>query len=762
MVSHSSDNPQTQVSPLPERLLNALASLNEIGSTVNSLGASGPFTVEATLRLIVASAIKVISDSSAVIYSYNASQQVFNRSSRVSAGETVPPDPSDEPRPNGMGELAITRLRRVISYEEQSLEIHPIKTNAGAKAVICYPLIVAGQIVGVLYVYLHENRHFDQLELLMLDNFVNQAAMAIFHARRITSVQRDLARKVDEVASLRRAGLLISSRHGLKDTLEAILHMALEVTDSQYGSFRLVSDGGGKLTLAAIVGDPSSEQPRIDFPIDDSSIMGWVAKNHQPLLISDVQEKPWADIYYPLNKDIEMRSELAVPLIGASGRLEGVLNLESPQPEAFNDQDSHVLQAFATQAVIAIQEILLLNVLQEITEVLLSEPYQQVMQRLAEMACNLLNSSSSAVWSLDGNELVLQAAINEEFYTKRLPVEDSYIGQAILKRKLVTTNDIKHDPSISESARVYFQDNTRILAVPLFDNTTDKQVPIGAISVGSLEPEPGKFTESDWDKKVLTILAQYASLAIQNAGRQEALLTERNQRAVSETFAALGDIAVNLLHQLNNKFGIIPVRVQGIQDKSQVALQADPYLAANLAKIESEAHEAMNELKENLTLLHPISPLPIDMEESVIEAINKAHLPDSVHVQIMGLGKLPQIMAGKPSVKLIFVNLLENAANAMDNEGTIKITGAADDHWVIVSVWDNGPGIPPEIHEDIFELTYSGVNPLYGGKLGFGLWWVRMLMVRLGGKVSVESDGKNGTIFKLKFPNKHARSLQKE
>ncbi len=153
MVSHSSDKPPTKIPSYPERLLNALASLNEIGSTVNNLGSTGSFTVEVTIRLIVESAIKVISDSSAVIYSYDASQQLFDRSSRVSAGEMVPPDPSDEPRSSGMGNLAITRLQRVISYEEPDLEIHPIKTNAGAKVVITYPLIVAGQIVGVLYVY---------------------------------------------------------------------------------------------------------------------------------------------------------------------------------------------------------------------------------------------------------------------------------------------------------------------------------------------------------------------------------------------------------------------------------------------------------------------------------------------------------------------------------------------------------------------------------------------------------------------------------
>ena len=58
--------------------------------------------------------------------------------------------------------------------------------------------------------------------------------------------------------------------------------------------------------------------------------MAWVARNRQAACISDLHEEPWSQIYYPLDASLEMRSELAVPLIGASGRLEGVLNLESP------------------------------------------------------------------------------------------------------------------------------------------------------------------------------------------------------------------------------------------------------------------------------------------------------------------------------------------------------------------------------------------------------------------------------------------------
>ena len=59
---------------------------------------------------------------------------------------------------------------------------------------------------------------------------------------------------------------------------------------------------------------------------------------------------------------------------------------------------------------------------------------------------------------------------------------------------------------------------------------------------------------------------------------------------------------------------------------------------------------------------------------------------------------------------------------------------------------DNGPGIPPELHERIFDFNFSG-RQAHAGKLGFGLWWVKTLMARFGGSVTVDSDGQHGTTF---------------
>jgi signal transduction histidine kinase len=275
---------------------------------------------------------------------------------------------------------------------------------------------------------------------------------------------------------------------------------------------------------------------------------------------------------------------------------------------------------------------------------------------------------------------------------------------------------------------------------------------IGAFSVYGTGSEAGHFAESEWDKKVLTCLAHYAALAVHNAARREALRSAQEQRAVAETFAAVGDIAANLLHHLNNKVGTIPVRIQGIEDKCQAALSADAYLTTNLAEIERSACEAMEAVRDNLFHLRPIHLAPVDVAACVDAAMKAAKPSAEVNVQVKGLRNLPAVVAGQRSLTLVFVNLLENAADAMSGKGIVAIRGETRNGWVEITVSDSGPGIAPELHDRIFEFNFSGRGTERAGKLGFGLWWVKTLMVRLGGSVAVESDGSQGTTFRLRLP----------
>jgi signal transduction histidine kinase/putative methionine-R-sulfoxide reductase with GAF domain len=751
-------------------VLDALAHLNQIGSAINRLDAGDLASVKTVLEMVVGSAARVVPGASAVLYTYDERRGTFDNSSRVSAeqvaaaaeiesstGATVWADetqtssvPGDSPRADGMGARAVERRFRVLSYEEPNLEINPAKVAAGAKAMAAFPLVISSEVLGVLYVYLHDARRFSELELLMLENFVNLTAMTLSLARQFSLAQQEQVRKERELRRLRRAGMLISSRSNLKGTLDAILQVALEITDAIYGVFRLV-DRSGKNLICMAISEAGLEHPVIEtLPIDGHSVMGTVAMRRESVVISDLREEPWRGIYYPLDEMLEMRSEVAVPLIGASGRLEGVLNLESPLVDAFDRQHRYILQILATQAVVAIQEARLLDALQEISALLPQRTQQMILQTLVERACDLLNVPAGMIWLLEKDQLVCQAATEIESIGMRIPADQGLAGRAIREACPVSLRITGEEEHGSLPGLPGFHGTGSALMVPLFSSPVIRAEGVFSVYTGSADLRD--FEQSDWDKKVLDILGHYATLAVQLSAQQEALRVAQDQRALTEAFAAVGDIAANLLHRLNNKVGTIPVRVEGIQDKSADILVADPYLARNLEEIQRSASEAMEVVRESLFHLHPIQLGPVSVAASIREALSSTRLPEGVRITVEGVEDLPAVQAGSARLALVFSNLLENASDAMSGKGNIAICGSARGGWVAVTVSDDGPGIPPEIHERIFEFNYSARATAHPGKLGFGLWWVKSLMARFGGNVSVESDGQRGTVFTLTLP----------
>ena len=306
------------------------------------------------------------------------------------------------PRANGVGATALLRRARVLSYEENGIPLHPLKYQAGIRSAACYPLLVLGQPVGALYIDLRSGRRFSADELLVLDTFVQSAAVAIYNTRQFEGINRAMQHKVDQLEKLQRAEQLISSRLRLEDTLHEILATALALIQVEHGSFRLIDKRRHVLQTRAAMGPGDDRTPDRSLALDDtSSVMGWVAKHRRPACIGDLHQPPWANIYRPLNPARDMRSELAVPLLGSGGGLEGVLNVESPRLNAFNTEHQQVLEALATQAVIAIQEAKLLDTIEEVSAHLIDHAPDELFAVLIERACDLLNVDQAALWEID-------------------------------------------------------------------------------------------------------------------------------------------------------------------------------------------------------------------------------------------------------------------------------------------------------------------------------------------------------------------------
>ena len=112
--------------------------------------------------------------------------------------------------------------------------------------------------------------------------------------------------------------------------------------------------------------------------------------------------------------------------------------------------------------------------------------------------------------------------------------------------------------------------------------------------------------------------------------------------------------------------------------------------------------------------------------------------------------ELPAIEASGRDLNQVWTNLIDNAADAMDGSGTLKIEAARENGTVIVRISDTGPGIDPEVSKRIFDPFFTTKDP--GQGTGLGLHTVHTIVTRSGGDISVDSSS-SGTTFTLSFPS---------
>jgi signal transduction histidine kinase len=123
---------------------------------------------------------------------------------------------------------------------------------------------------------------------------------------------------------------------------------------------------------------------------------------------------------------------------------------------------------------------------------------------------------------------------------------------------------------------------------------------------------------------------------------------------------------------------------------------------------------------------------------------------------------LPSLLSDRLALEQVFGNLLDNAVKYLDpaRTGRIAIQGRVEENRLIFEVADNGRGIAPQDHERIFELfRRSGVQDRPGE--GIGLAYVRTLIRRLQGEVTVESVPGQGSVFRITLPQALSLSSEK-
>jgi signal transduction histidine kinase/CheY-like chemotaxis protein len=218
---------------------------------------------------------------------------------------------------------------------------------------------------------------------------------------------------------------------------------------------------------------------------------------------------------------------------------------------------------------------------------------------------------------------------------------------------------------------------------------------------------------------------------------------------------AVGELASGLAHDLNNALNVMRMRLELFRREMPEACRNDHFAA--FTRIVDDAAARVVRMHELSRKQGDPSSGEIDLRQVIDDAIGMArteleqHSVDNTkHFHLRSkVGDLPPVRANPAELQHLFVNLLLNARDAMPDGGSISVEASRDEDFAVVSVSDEGTGIPVEQLEAIFEsfFTTKGAQGT-----GLGLSMARSAMARLGGSIVARNRPVKGAEFVLRFP----------
>lgn len=201
------------------------------------------------------------------------------------------------------------------------------------------------------------------------------------------------------------------------------------------------------------------------------------------------------------------------------------------------------------------------------------------------------------------------------------------------------------------------------------------------------------------------------------------------QNARSERLATFGQLIGSIGHELRNPLGVMESSLFILDQR----VGGDEKAKKHVVRIGEQVRIANGIVSGLLDMIRdkPLAKELVQLPVTLAGVISSLHVPPSVSVQIGGLDDLPAIVGDPVQVRQLFLNLLENALQAIDGDGEIHISGAFDGRHVEIAVEDSGPGVDAETRRRLFEPLIT--TKVQG--IGLGLALVKRIAERHGGDV---------------------------
>ena len=711
--------------------------------------------------------------------------------------------------------------RKTIYYPDRSQIELPeyermISERYGVDSSLFLPLLRGEECIGLIALASRGKNTFGPSDISLAESFRDQAVIAIENARlfdevqaKTTEIEESLQQQTATADVLK---VISRSAFDLQAVLDTLIESAVTLSGGSLGAifqrrgehFHLTATHGYPPEMLAY-GRANPIAPGLGSNVGRTAMTGTLVQ------IPDVTVDPDFTAY-GYQRVGKYRAMLGIPLM-RDGKVEGVFSLAKPEPGLFAQRQVELVQTFADQAAIAIENARLFNETQEalerqtatadILKVIAGSPddVQPVFQIIAERSNELVSGLSTSVLRFEDGMLHMMAftRVSPEadsalkiFYPK--PLSAMPWGETARQGKVYITTDIESEDVTAEALQLARLRGWRsVLIVPLLSDRT----PIGAISV--TRREPGGFAEKH--VQLLKTFADQAVIAISNVGlfnevqqrtrelsrSLDDLRAAQDRLVQTEKLASLGQLTAGIAHEIKNplnfvnNFSALSAELTGelndllkdaaLSDKMRAEVEElTRLLQDNLEKVVQHGKRA-DAIVKNM-LLHSREgsreQRPADVNTLVDESLNLAYHGARAEKSGFEITLQRDFDANAGAAELFpqeisraLLNLLSNGFYAATKrkaenggagaEPTVLATTKSLGSSVEIRIRDNGAGIPPEVREKMFNPFFT-TKPA-GEGTGLGLSMTHDIIVKQhGGRIDVETRLGEFTEFIIILP----------
>jgi signal transduction histidine kinase len=626
------------------------------------------------------------------------------------------------------------------------------------------PLLREGEPIGVIVMMRRTVCPFTDKQIELVTTFADQAVIAIENVRLLNELRESLQQQTATADMLK---VISRSTFDLQVVLKTLVESAARLCDA-YDSAIWRPDGD-RLLLVAHHGPIPAET----LPLIRGTVAGRTVLDGRAFHIADLQTE---DAEFPESSENArswgFRSLLCVPLM-REGVAIGTIALRRREAQLFTERQVALLQTFADQAVIAIENARLFNELREslqqqtatanVLRVISRSTFdlKTVLNTLVESVARLCESDMAAIPRLIGSDLHQFASYGyapdfQEFLERHpiVPGRGTATGRAALEGIIVHIPDVLADPEYTLTEGQRIAGYRALLAVPLMR----EGAAIGVLVMARIAQRP--FTPKQME--LASTFADQAVIAIENVRLFEEIQDKNRQLELASQHKS--QFVANMSHELrtplNAIIGLTEMMVTNAArfgtEKAQEPLQrvnrAGTHLLGlinqilDLSKIEAGKLELTSQTVQLAPLI-----------DEVIETARQLAEQNKNSLAVEAQENLGTITLDPMRLRQILLNLLSNACKFTE-QGEVKLRARRVRNgrdWIEMAVADTGIGMTADQQAKLFEefsQAEATTAQRFGGT-GLGLAIARKLARMMGGDVTVTSAPGKGSVFTVRLPS---------